>query len=97
MPLGKTEPPSSDAARRDAGFLLRMLQRGESLRMPPMPTTGRQCNELRINGQNQTWRIVCTDWIPLRVLLLGDRLRLAFCQQPPRRRAAGPRNIRNGE
>lgn len=69
MPLGKTEPPFSDAARRDAGFLLRMLQRGESLRMPrsrPMPTIGRRCHELRINGQNQTWRIVCTDWIPMR-------------------------------
>ncbi len=54
-------PPFSKAARREAGFLLRMLQCGESLSMPqsrPMPEIGRRCHELRVNDQNQTWRIV---------------------------------------
>ncbi len=55
-------PPFSDAARREAGFLLRMLQRGESLGMPysrPMPGIGPRCRELRINDEGHTWRIIC--------------------------------------
>jgi phage-related protein len=54
-------PPFSENARREAGFLLRMLQAGEKLSMPrsrPMPSIGRRCHELRINDENQTWRIV---------------------------------------
>jgi phage-related protein len=45
----------------EAGFLLRMLQCGESLSMPQsraMPEIGRRCHELRVNDQDQTWRIV---------------------------------------
>ena len=54
-------PPFSDAARREAGFLLRMLQQGESIGMPhsrPMPQVGSRCHELRINDAGVTWRIV---------------------------------------
>ena len=54
-------PPFSAAARIEAGFLLRRLQQGESLGFPqsrPMPSIGPQCHELRINDENQTWRIV---------------------------------------
>lgn len=54
-------PPFSLAARLEAGFLLRRLQRGESLGLPhsrPMPTIGPRCHELRINDQGATWRIV---------------------------------------
>ena len=54
-------PPFSSAARREAGFLLRMLQAGERLSMPqsrPMPTIGRRCHELRINDETETCRIV---------------------------------------
>lgn len=54
-------PPFSAEARVEAGFLLRRLQRGESLSLPhsrPMPSIGSQCHELRINDENQTWRIV---------------------------------------
>jgi len=54
-------PPFSEAARREAGFLLRMLQHGESLTMPQSrlrPTIGRRCHELRVNDADQTWRIV---------------------------------------
>jgi phage-related protein len=45
-------PPFSRAARLEAGFLLRQLQRGELLSMPqsrPMPSIGARCHELRIN------------------------------------------------
>ena len=54
-------PPFSVAARREAGFLLRRLQRGEKLSMPhsrPMPSIGRGCHELRIPDETKTWRIV---------------------------------------
>jgi phage-related protein len=54
-------PPFSVAARREAGLLLRRLQRGEKLSMPqsrPMPSIGRRCHELRIPDENRTWRVV---------------------------------------
>ncbi|HMH25622.1 MAG TPA: type II toxin-antitoxin system RelE/ParE family toxin [Gemmatimonadaceae bacterium] len=54
-------PPFSAAARREAGLLLRQLQRGEKLRLPhsrPMPRIGRRCHELRIPDEVTTWRIV---------------------------------------
>jgi phage-related protein len=56
-------PPFSEEARRKAGFLLRMLQRGEHLSMPdsrPMPTIGARCHELRIidSEARVTWRII---------------------------------------
>jgi phage-related protein len=55
-------PPFSPAARREAGFLLRMLQQGQNLGMPqcrPMPQIGPRCRELRVNDEDGTWRIVC--------------------------------------
>jgi phage-related protein len=54
-------PPFSANGRLEAGQLLRRLQRGELLGMPharPMPAIGRRCHELRIQDQEQTWRIV---------------------------------------
>jgi phage-related protein len=48
-------------ARVEAGYLLRRLQRGDTLSMPhsrPMPSIGRRCHELRINDERFTWRIV---------------------------------------
>ena len=54
-------PPFSQAARVEAGFLLRKLQDGETLSLPhsrPMPSIGPRCHELRINDRNATWRIV---------------------------------------
>lgn len=54
-------PPFSQAARIEAGFLLRRLQQGENLELPhsrPMPSIGPRCHELRINDQNVTWRIM---------------------------------------
>ena len=54
-------PPLSKDARIEAGYLLRRLQKGESLSLPhsrPMPTIGRRCHELRIVDKDATWRIV---------------------------------------
>ena len=53
--------PFSKKARLEAGYLLRLLQRGESIGMPhsrPMPTIGVRCHELRIQDAHQTWRIL---------------------------------------
>ena len=54
-------PPFSQAARLEAGFLLRQLQLGEKLGLPhsrPMPSIGRRCHELRIVDPDATWRII---------------------------------------
>lgn len=54
-------PPFSAMARVEAGYLLRRLQKGESLGLPwsrPMPSVGQRCHELRINDQGVAWRIV---------------------------------------
>ena len=54
-------PPFSEAARIEAGFLLRRLQQGETLGLPqsrPMSGVGRRCHELRITDRDQTWRIM---------------------------------------
>ena len=54
-------PPFSAAARLEAGYLLRRLQRGDTLGMPhsrPMRAIGVRCHELRIVDADATWRIV---------------------------------------
>ena len=52
-------PPSSKEARLEAGYLLRLLQRGVSIGMPrPMPSVGSRCHELRIHDAQQSWRIL---------------------------------------
>ena len=54
-------PPFSKLARLQAGFLLRLLQRGEKIAMPhsrPMPSIGRRCHELRVPDDKVSWRIV---------------------------------------
>ena len=54
-------PPFSAAARVEAGFLLRRLQRGERLSLPhsrPMPEIGPRCHELRVVDERATWRII---------------------------------------
>jgi phage-related protein len=54
-------PPFSGNARREAGFLLRSLQRGRGLGMPasrPMPLIGARCHELRVVDEHLAWRIV---------------------------------------
>ena len=54
-------PPFSKEARIEAGYFLRLLQKGVNLSMPysrPMPTIGRGCHELRMNDRQKMWRIV---------------------------------------
>ena len=54
-------PPFSAAARHEVGFLLGLLQRGESLSMPesrPMPTIGPRVHELRVTDARVAWRVV---------------------------------------
>ena len=54
-------PPFSKAARLEAGYLLRLLQRGDKIGMPhsrPMPSIGKRCHELRISDGGVNWRII---------------------------------------
>ena len=54
-------PPFSRTARLEAGFLLRLLQRGVSIEMPrsrPMRSIGPRCHELRIPDRDVSWRIM---------------------------------------
>jgi phage-related protein len=59
---GRSEtPPFGNQARLEAGLLLRRLQQGQGLSLPPsrpIPAIGRQCHELRIIDHDQAWRIV---------------------------------------
>lgn len=54
-------PPFSREARIQAGYLLRRLQRGDSLGMPhsrSMPSVGLRCHELRITDESKIWRVI---------------------------------------
>ena len=54
-------PPFSEAARIEAGYLLRLLQKRQTLAMPhsrPMPVVGPRCHELRVRDADADWRIV---------------------------------------
>ena len=74
-------PPFGEAARREAGLLLRRLQRGEYIGMPharPMPVIGVRCLELRVVDESVTWRIIVrTD--PDAVIILA-----VFAKKTPR-------------
>ena len=54
-------PPFGPHARIEAGFLLRRLQRGDSIGLPhdrSMPSIGPRCHELRVNDAGMAWRII---------------------------------------
>jgi phage-related protein len=54
-------PPISISARRELGYLLRLLQDGLLLSMPqsrPMPSIGAGCHELRVTDSNAEWRLI---------------------------------------
>jgi phage-related protein len=65
-------PPFGVAARREAGFLLRMIQDGESVGMPrsrPMPSIGLRCHELRIRDEDHSWRVIyCVEAMAILIL-----------------------------
>ena len=53
-------PPLSTQGRVETGYLLRLLQAGETLSMPhsrPMPSIGKRCHELRVLDDKLNWRI----------------------------------------
>jgi phage-related protein len=54
-------PPMSASTRVEAGVLLRGLQQGEILGLPhsrSMARIGARCHELRVQDENQAWRIL---------------------------------------
>ena len=54
-------PPFSRAGRIEAGYLLRLLQKGQVVGMPqsrPMPALGPRCADLRVRDAGADWRIV---------------------------------------
>jgi len=54
-------PPFSQAARIEAGYLLRLLQKGQPVGMPrsrAMSVVGPRCHELRVRDAGADWRIV---------------------------------------
>jgi phage-related protein len=54
-------PPFSGAARIEAGYVLRLLQKGQAVGMPqarPMPVVGPRCHELRVRDASADWRIM---------------------------------------
>ncbi len=54
-------PPFGPDARIEAGYLLRRLQRGDSIGLPhsrPMPSVGPRCHELLVHDADVAWRII---------------------------------------
>ena len=54
-------PPLSIEARRELGYLLRMVQEGETPSMPharAMPGIGNGCHELRVKDAAGEWRLM---------------------------------------
>jgi phage-related protein len=77
-------PPMSEAARIETGWLLRRLQKGESLGMPhsrPMPGIGQNCHELRVNDENESWRVIY--WVSRDGVTVLD----VFAKRPSARRS----------
>ena len=53
-------PPMSLEARREMGYLLRLLQEGGKPSLPharPMPVIGKACHELRVRDEDINWRL----------------------------------------
>ncbi len=54
-------PPFTEEGRKEAGYLLRLLQQGENLGMPhaePLPIVGPRCAALRVRAGAHNWRIM---------------------------------------
>jgi len=81
---GVKTPPYSHAARLEAGYLLRLLQEGESLGLPHsrlMPVIGLRCHRLRINDEAGTSRIV--HWADTDAVAILDVFKKTTEQTPP--------------
>lgn len=54
-------PPFTQKGRKEAGYLLRLMQLGETLGMPqaePLPTVGPRCGAIRVRDGAHNWRIM---------------------------------------
>jgi phage-related protein len=54
-------PPFTSEGRQEAGFLIRLLQAGETLGLPqaePLPIVGPRCGALRVRDGGHNWRIM---------------------------------------
>ena len=54
-------PPFVEKARKEAGFYLRIAQKGLQLSNPPfdpMPEIGKNCFDLHVRDSDKTWRII---------------------------------------
>ena len=54
-------PPFTEEGRKEAGYLLRLLQEGEKLGMPqaePLPMVGPRCGAIRVRDGEHNWRIM---------------------------------------
>jgi phage-related protein len=54
-------PPFMEEGRKEAGYLLRLLQQGEMLGMPqaePIPIVGPRCGAIRVRDGAHHWRIM---------------------------------------
>jgi phage-related protein len=62
VPHGEIKtPPFTEDGRREAGYLLRLLQQGEKLALPLaelLPTVGPRCAALRVRDGEHNWRIM---------------------------------------
>lgn len=77
-------PPMSVNARRESGYLLRELQKGEMLFLPlckPMKAIGSRCYELRVQDENVTWRIIVR--IDADLILVADVFAKKTQKTPP--------------
>lgn len=77
-------PPLSEDGRKEAGFLLRLVQKGELIEMPhsrPMRTIGKRCHELRITDNRTEWRLIYR--IDSDAILLADVFQKKTQETPP--------------
>jgi len=78
-------PPTSSAARIQAGYLLGLVQEGVNLGMPQsraMPQIGPRCHELRVRDKDTNWRIIYR--IDDRAILVVDIFRKKTATTPKR-------------
>lgn len=78
-------PPLSEAARIEAGILLRRVQQGDTPTMPqsrPMPGIAPGCHELRIQDTDMRWRIVL--YVDEDVVLVLDVWKKTTAKTPAR-------------
>lgn len=78
-------PPIGEVGRARIGFLLRIIQQGESVPFPlsrPMPSIGPNCHESRVSDDRGEWRVF--DQIRAGRVLVGDVFQKKTSRTPKR-------------